>query len=251
MSGSQNRCHTRAHESGPSAALSGLANQSSTLLTLTLNPNLDPNHDPNPNRQADLLAGLTVGVMTVPQALSYARIAGLPSEYGLYGAFTPVLAYAVFGSSPQLVRVVPGLTPAVAAACAPCRESGCGQCAAGPQALWRDLPLLKPASPTVSAVPTLRRCQHREPLLAPGSRTGRDHVAAAVQRRRRAGPRRGREHRPQQPCRPGGPAPVQHRQYPGAGIDGNRSTISCCPKPERHQCCDSVTASRLNISTLS
>ena len=56
-------------------------------------------------QQADLLAGLTVGVMTVPQALSYARIAGLPSEYGLYGAFTPVLAYAVFGSSPQLVRV--------------------------------------------------------------------------------------------------------------------------------------------------
>ena len=54
--------------------------------------------------QADALAGLTVGIMTVPQALSYARIAGLPSEYGLYGAFTPVLAYAVFGSSRQLVR---------------------------------------------------------------------------------------------------------------------------------------------------
>ena len=54
--------------------------------------------------QADVLAGLTVGIMTVPQALSYARIAGLPSEYGLYGAFTPVLAYAVFGSSRQLVR---------------------------------------------------------------------------------------------------------------------------------------------------
>lgn len=55
------------------------------------------------NLQADLVAGLTVGVMTVPQALSYARIAGLPSEYGLYGAFMPVLAYAVFGSSRQLV----------------------------------------------------------------------------------------------------------------------------------------------------
>ena len=54
--------------------------------------------------QADTVAGLTVGVMTVPQALSYARTAGLPSEYALYGAFTPVLAYAMFGSSPQLVR---------------------------------------------------------------------------------------------------------------------------------------------------
>ncbi len=72
------------------------------VLVPTLNPTPDPN--PDPDRQADLLAGLTVGVMTVPQALSYARIAGLPSEYGLYGAFTPVLAYAVFGSSPQLVR---------------------------------------------------------------------------------------------------------------------------------------------------
>ena len=49
------------------------------------------------------MAGLTVGVMTVPQALSYARIAGLPSEFGLYGAFMPVLAYAMFGSSRQLV----------------------------------------------------------------------------------------------------------------------------------------------------
>ena len=66
-------------------------------------PGPDP-RIPTLHRQADLLAGLTVGVMTVPQALSYARIAGLPSEYGLYGAFTPVLAYAVFGSSPQLVR---------------------------------------------------------------------------------------------------------------------------------------------------
>lgn len=57
--------------------------------------------------QADLVAGLSVGIMTVPQSLPYARIAGLPSEYGLYGAFAPVFAYALFGSSRQLVRVVP------------------------------------------------------------------------------------------------------------------------------------------------
>lgn len=53
--------------------------------------------------QADLLAGFTVVVMTVPQSLSYARIAGLPSQFGLYAAFTPVLCYAFFGSSSQLV----------------------------------------------------------------------------------------------------------------------------------------------------
>ena len=61
--------------------------------------------------QADLVAGLTVGVMTVPEALSYARIAGLPSQYGLYGAFMPVLAYAIFGSSRQLVRACHRLPP--------------------------------------------------------------------------------------------------------------------------------------------
>ena len=41
--------------------------------------------------------------MAVPQSLSYARVAGLPSEFGLYGIFAPVFAYALFGSSPQLV----------------------------------------------------------------------------------------------------------------------------------------------------
>ena len=53
--------------------------------------------------QADVTAGLTVGVMVVPQSMSYAQIAGLPSNFGLYAAFIPVLAYALFGSSRQLV----------------------------------------------------------------------------------------------------------------------------------------------------
>lgn len=50
-----------------------------------------------------ILSRLSVGVMAVPQSLSYARVAGLPSEYGLYGIFAPVSAYALFGSSRQLV----------------------------------------------------------------------------------------------------------------------------------------------------
>ena len=40
--------------------------------------------------------------MVVPQAMSYANIAGLPSVYGLYGAFLPVIAYALIGSSRHL-----------------------------------------------------------------------------------------------------------------------------------------------------
>jgi len=50
----------------------------------------------------DVIAGLTVGVMVVPQSMSYAKLAGLPVEYGLYSALVPVYAYALFGSSRQL-----------------------------------------------------------------------------------------------------------------------------------------------------
>ena len=52
--------------------------------------------------QWDVLAGISVGFMVVPQGISYANIAGVPSVYGLYGAFLPVLVYALFGSSKQL-----------------------------------------------------------------------------------------------------------------------------------------------------
>ena len=52
--------------------------------------------------QWDLLAGISVGFMVVPQAMSYANLAGVPSVIGLYGAFLPVMVYALFGSSKQL-----------------------------------------------------------------------------------------------------------------------------------------------------
>lgn len=52
--------------------------------------------------QIDLAAGLTVGVMLVPQAMSYARLAGLEPIYGLYSSFVPIFVYAIFGSSRQL-----------------------------------------------------------------------------------------------------------------------------------------------------
>ena len=50
----------------------------------------------------DILAGLTVGVMIVPQSMSYAKLAGLPVEFGLYSSLVPIYAYAFFGSSRQL-----------------------------------------------------------------------------------------------------------------------------------------------------
>ena len=60
---------------------------------------------PNYNKAAlsgDLSAGLTVGVMLIPQGIAYAMIAGLPPIYGLYTAMTPQIIYAIFGTSRQL-----------------------------------------------------------------------------------------------------------------------------------------------------
>mmetsp|Transcript_10789 Transcript_10789/g.29053 ORF Transcript_10789/g.29053 Transcript_10789/m.29053 type:complete len:911 (+) Transcript_10789:2-2734(+) len=51
----------------------------------------------------DLVAGLTVGVMAIPQAMSYAAIVGVPYVIGLYTAFVPVVVYAFLGTSRQLV----------------------------------------------------------------------------------------------------------------------------------------------------
>lgn len=52
--------------------------------------------------RGDLFAGLTVGVMLIPQGMAYALIAGLPPVYGLYAALVPVFMYALFGTSKQL-----------------------------------------------------------------------------------------------------------------------------------------------------
>ncbi|CAE8606096.1 unnamed protein product [Polarella glacialis] len=55
-----------------------------------------------PKARSDLIAGLTVGVMAIPQSMSYASIAGLPYIYGLYSACLPPFIYAIFGQSRQL-----------------------------------------------------------------------------------------------------------------------------------------------------
>ncbi|WP_421948856.1 SulP family inorganic anion transporter [Phaeodactylibacter xiamenensis] len=54
------------------------------------------------NLQGDLSAGLTVGVMLIPQGMAYAMIAGLPPIYGLYASTIPLIIYAILGTSRQL-----------------------------------------------------------------------------------------------------------------------------------------------------
>ncbi len=51
----------------------------------------------------DLLAGLVVAALAVPQSLGYASIAGVPVIVGIYAIPAALIAYAIFGSSPHLV----------------------------------------------------------------------------------------------------------------------------------------------------
>lgn len=57
--------------------------------------------------KGDVIAGLTVGFMLVPQSLAFAMLAGLPVSSGLYASFLPLLVYACFGTIRQ---VQPGPT---------------------------------------------------------------------------------------------------------------------------------------------
>jgi SulP family sulfate permease len=52
--------------------------------------------------RADLIAGITVALVLVPQSMAYAQLAGLPPYYGLYASFLPGMIAALFGSSRQL-----------------------------------------------------------------------------------------------------------------------------------------------------
>lgn len=52
--------------------------------------------------KSDLVAGMTVWVMLVPQGMAYALLAGMPPIYGLYGGLVPLLLYAILGTSRQM-----------------------------------------------------------------------------------------------------------------------------------------------------
>jgi len=56
-------------------------------------------HYPKEKLGGDVVAGLIVTILVIPQSLAYALLAGLPPQLGLYVSIFPVIAYALFGSS--------------------------------------------------------------------------------------------------------------------------------------------------------
>ena len=50
----------------------------------------------------DLIAGVSVALLALPQGLAYAELAGMPAKYGLYAAAIPSILAAIFASSPYL-----------------------------------------------------------------------------------------------------------------------------------------------------
>ena len=65
---------------------------------------------------ADLLAGVTVALLVIPQSLAYAQLAGLPAHYGLYAAIVPTIVGVLFGSAALLSTGPVALTSLLTAA---------------------------------------------------------------------------------------------------------------------------------------
>ena len=63
----------------------------------------------------DILAGVTLAAMNIPQVLGYARIAGAPVVTGLYTLLLPLVAFATCGSSRYLVVAADSATAAILA----------------------------------------------------------------------------------------------------------------------------------------
>src|SRR5947209_20436528 len=52
---------------------------------------------------SDIIAGLSVAAVALPVGVAYAQLAGFRPEFGLYASILPLVAYAEFGTSRQLI----------------------------------------------------------------------------------------------------------------------------------------------------
>ena len=78
----------------------------------------------------DLIAGVSVAALLIPESMGYAGIAGLPPEVGLYAAPLALLGYAIFGRSTALIVATSSSTAAVSASVIADLNSGGNQASA-------------------------------------------------------------------------------------------------------------------------
>jgi high affinity sulfate transporter 1 len=88
-----------------SAAATTLPEPSSPRLLYRIAPGLRPlaSYNLAADLPRDLLAGVCVAAVAVPVAIAYAQLAGFRPEVGLYSCMLPLVAYAIFGTSRQLI----------------------------------------------------------------------------------------------------------------------------------------------------
>ncbi len=55
---------------------------------------------------SDVIAGLTLGIMLIPQSLAYAKLATIPTQYGLMSSWIPATLYAFMGTSKGMVHAL-------------------------------------------------------------------------------------------------------------------------------------------------
>ena len=88
--------------------------------------------------RGDLIAGLTVWAVLVPESLAYASIAGVSPVIGLYAAPAALILYAAFGSSRHLIVGPMSATAALSAATVAADSAAVADI--GPTMRWRELP---------------------------------------------------------------------------------------------------------------
>ena len=64
---------------------------------------------------AEIIAGLTLAALAIPEVMGYTRIAGMPLVTGLYTILIPMAIFAIFGSSRHLVVGADSATAAIMA----------------------------------------------------------------------------------------------------------------------------------------